>query len=189
MKKSRIHLDYNAPVTLTFFFLSLAALLLGYVTNGWTTSHLFTVYRFSLTDPLGYVRLFGHVLGHAGWNHFFGNMLLFLVVAPPLEERYGSKVLLGSILATALTTGILQCVLFPNSGLLGASGVVFMLILLSSFAGGRNGSVPITLILVAVLYLGQQIYDIVFIRDNVSNLMHIIGGVCGIVIGFGLRKK
>lgn len=189
MKKSRIQLDYNAPVTLTFFFLSLAALVLGYITNGWTTNHLFTVYRCSWADPLGYVRLFGHVLGHAGWDHFFGNMLLFLVVAPPLEERYGSRVLLGSILATALTTGILQCVLFPYNGLLGASGIVFMLILLSSFAGGRNGSVPITLILVALLYLGQQVYDIVFIRDNVANLMHIIGGICGIIIGFGLRKK
>lgn len=157
--------------------------------TGGQPAAFFTVYRFSLADSLGYIRLFGHVLGHAGWNHFFGNMLLLLVVAPPPEERYGSKVLLGSILAIALTTGILQCVLFPNSGLLGASGVVFMLILLSSFAGGRNGSVPITLILVAVLYLGQQVYDIVFIRDNVTNLMHIIGGVCGIVIGFGLRKK
>lgn len=86
MKRS-IRLQYNAPVTLTFFFLSLASLVLGYLTNNWTTSHLFSVYRSSMTDPLFYVRLFGHVLGHGGWNHFINNMLLFLVVAPPLEER------------------------------------------------------------------------------------------------------
>ena len=29
MKRSNIHLQYNAPVTLTFFFLSLASLALG----------------------------------------------------------------------------------------------------------------------------------------------------------------
>ncbi len=69
MKRS-IRLQYNAPVTLTFFFLSLASLVLGCLTNNWTTSHLFSVYRSSMTDPLFYVRLFGHVLGHGGWNHF-----------------------------------------------------------------------------------------------------------------------
>ena len=114
MKRSSIRLQYNAPVTLTFFFLSLVSLVLGYLTNNWTTSHLFSVYRSSMTDPLFYVRLFGHVLGHGGWNHFINNMLLFLVVAPPLEERYGSRTLLSGILMTALVSGILQCVLFPH---------------------------------------------------------------------------
>lgn len=52
MKRSNIHLQYNAPVTLTFFFLSLASLALGHLTNGWTTHHLFSVYRSSLADPL-----------------------------------------------------------------------------------------------------------------------------------------
>ena len=105
MKRSNIRLQYNAPVTLTFFFLSLASLALGRLTNGWTTHHLFSVYRSSLADPLFFVRLFGHVLGHAGWDHFIGNMLLFLVIAPPLEERYGSRTLLSGILMTALVSG------------------------------------------------------------------------------------
>ena len=99
MARKNIRLQYNAPVTLTFFFLSLASLVLGYPTNNWTTTHLFSVYRSSMTDPLFYVRLFGHVLGHGGWDHFINNMLLFLVVAPPLEERYGSRTLLSGILS------------------------------------------------------------------------------------------
>lgn len=60
---------------------------------------------------------------------------------------------------TALVSGILQCVLFPSSAPLDASGIVFMLIMLSSLAGSRNGSIPITLILVGALYLSQQVYD------------------------------
>lgn len=189
MKKYTLKLQYNAPVTLSIFFLSLLALLLDRATAGWTTAHLFSVYRSPLLDPLFYVRLFGHVLGHAGWEHFLNNMLLFLVVGPPLEEKYGSRTLLAGIAMTAVVTGILQCTLFPGSALLGASGVVFMLIMLSSLAGMRSGAIPLTLILVAALYLGQQVYDILFVQDNVANFMHIAGGVCGTAFGFAVRKR
>lgn len=179
-------LQYNSPVILTFFLASLAVLLLDMLTRGWTTVHLFCVYRSSLGDPLFYVRLVGHVLGHGGWDHFLGNMTLLLVVGPPLEEKYGSLPLLAGILLTAVVSGILQCVLFPESALLGASGIVFMLIMLSSLAGMKNGQIPLTLILVAVLYLGQQVYDILFIEDNVANFMHIVGGICGTGFGFAM---
>ena len=75
------------------------------------------------------------------------------------------------------------------SALLGASGIVFMLIMLSSLAGSRNGGIPITLILVGALYLSQQVYDILFVQDNVANFMHIVGGACGTVFGFAVRRK
>ena len=39
------------------------------------------------------------------------------------------------------------------------------------------------MLLVAALYLGQQVHDILFAHDNVANFMHIVGGVCG--TGFG----
>lgn len=189
MKKHRLKLQYNAPVTLSFFFLSLLALLLGQLTHGWTTAHLFSIYRCSPLDPLLYIRLFGHVLGHAGWQHFLNNMLLLLVVGPPLEEKYGSRTFLTGIAITAAVTGLLQCALFPGTALLGASGIVFMLIMLSSLAGMRSGALPLTLLLVAALYLGQQIYDIVFVRDNVANFMHIAGGICGTAFGYAVRRR
>ena len=184
-------MQYNSPVILTFFLLSLGVLFLGQWTNGWTTTHLFCVYRSSLRDPLFYIRLFGHVLGHGSWDHFLNNMLLLLVVGPPMEEKYGSLPLLKGILLTALISGILQCALFPRTALLGASGIVFMLIMLASLSG-FSGGIPVTMLLVAALYLGQQIYDIIFVRDNVANFMHIVGGVCGTVFGYvnaGPRRK
>lgn len=176
-------LHYNAPVILTFFFLSLAALVLGQLTQGWTTRNLFSVYR-SPASPLFFVRLFGHVLGHSGYAHFSGNMVLFLVMGPPMEEKYGSRTLLVGILLTALISGALQCLLFPGSAMLGASGIVFMLILLSSLAGMKAGTIPLTLILVAVIYLGQEIWSALFVQDNVAHFMHLVGGLCG--AGFGL---
>ncbi len=181
--KLSLKLQYNSPVILTFFLLSLGTLLLNDVTSGWTNLHLFCVYRSSLKDPLFYVRLFGHVLGHASWDHFLNNMLLLLVVGPPMEEKYGSIPLLRGIVLTALISAILQCALFPNTGLLGASGIVFMLIMLSSLSG-FSGGIPVTMILVAAMYFGQQIYDIIFVRDNVANFMHLVGGVCGLLFGY-----
>lgn len=69
-------------------------------------------------------------------------MLLFLVIGPPMEEKYGSKVLLTGILLTALISGLLQCIFFPSTALLGASGIVFMLVMLSSLAGMKEGESP-----------------------------------------------
>ena len=90
--------------------------------------------------------------------------------------------------------GRLYAILVPSykggaSALLSASGIVFMLIMLSSLAGSRNGGIPITLILVGALYLSQQVYDILFVQDNVANFMHIVGGACGTVFGFAVRRK
>lgn len=102
---------------------------------------------------------------------------------PAHGGKYGSIPLLKGILFTALVTGVLQCILFPNTGLLGASGIVFMLIMLSSLAG-FSGGIPVTMLLVAALYFGQQVYDIIFVHDNVANFMHIVGGLCGTAFGY-----
>lgn len=187
MKKLRI--QYNSPVVLSFALLSLLALLLGQLTGGWTTRALFCVYRTPLTDPLTYVRMVGHVLGHSGYAHYMGNMTLLLVIGPPLEEKYGSRRLLGCILFTALASGLVQFIFFPGTALLGASGIVFMMIVLSSLAGMREGTIPLTLILVVLIYLGGEIVDAVTVRDNVSQLTHIVGGLCGAGLGFAMKRS
>lgn len=180
---------YNSPVVLTFALVSLISLLLGYLTNGMTTTMLFEVYRAPLSDPLTYLRMFLHVLGHSGYKHYIGNMVLILILGPILEEKYGSRTLLGAIFLTALISGLFQFICFPNSALLGASGIVFMMIMLVSFTGVEQGTIPLTLILVAVIYLGGQISDSIFLKDNVSQITHIIGGICGTVFGFVLTRN
>ena len=187
MKKLVIRL--NSPVVLCFALLSLLALLLGDVTGGAATTRFVCVYRSSLADPLTYLRLFTHVLGHAGYSHYLGNMLLLLLVGPPLEEKYGSRTLLLTIAVTALVTGLVQFIFFPQTALLGASGVVFMMIVLSSFTEMKKGGIPITLILVVVFYLGGELVDGLKNTDNISQLTHIVGGVCGMVFGFTLRSR
>ena len=185
----KLKVSFNSPVILSFAILCFAAMVLNFVTRGTANHAFFSVYRSSLLSPLTYVRLFGHVLGHAGWAHFFGNITLILVVGPLLEEKYGSANLLFVILATALTTGLVHFIFFPGVGLLGASGVVFALILLSSFTSMKEGEIPLTFLLVAVIYIGQQVYEGLFVRDNVSNLTHILGGVVGAGLGFVMNRN
>ncbi len=189
MKHPTIKISYNAPVALTFSLLALIALLLDPITNGWTTVHLFSVYRCSLSDPLAFFRFFGHVLGHSGFSHYIGNIVLILVLGPNLEERFGSWNVLWAILLTAFISGLVQFIFFPGTALLGASGIVFMMILLSSFGGVRNGVIPVTLILVAIFYLGGELWDAIAKQDNVSQLTHIIGGLCGTFLGFALSGR
>lgn len=187
--KLKFNVSFNSPVILGMVILCFAALILGKVTLGWTTNALFSVYRSSLLNPLTYLRFIGHIFGHADWNHFIGNIMIILIVGPLLEEKYGSSNILFVILSTAVVTGLVNFIIFPHAQLLGASGVVFAFILLSSFTSIREGSIPLTFILVAVVYIGQQIYEGLFLVDNVSNLTHIIGGIIGASLGYVMTKN
>ena len=82
LAEKKIKISFNSPVILGFTLFSLVALLLAQVTGGGTNDLFFSVYRAPLTDPLTWVRFFGHVLGHAGWQHFIGNIMLILVIGP-----------------------------------------------------------------------------------------------------------
>ncbi len=188
MRKHTLRLQYNSPVVLTFALLALGVLLLGSYTGGQSTQRLFCVYRSSLTDILTYPRFFLHVLGHTSYAHYLGNMMMILVVGPPLEEKYGSRNLLWCILLTALVAGLVQWLFFPGKALLGASGIVFMMIVMSSLSGMRGGCIPITLILVFALYVGGEVVDGLVLRDDVSQLTHVIGGICGALLGLSMQK-
>ena len=180
--------QYNSPVILTFALVSLLVLWLNDLTGGRSNALLFSVYRSSWKNPLTYLRFFGHVLGHSGWSHYTGNVLMILVVGPMLEEKYGSINLLEMILLTALVSGIMHVALFPGAALLGASGIVYMLILLSSLASMRQNCIPLTLILVAAIYLGGEVVNGLTASDNISQLSHIVGGVCGAIFGMALNN-
>lgn len=185
----KIRLSFNSPVILGFTLACFIVLILDKVTGSASTLALFSVYRSSLASPLTYIRFFGHVLGHASLDHFFGNIMMLLVVGPLLEEKYGSANILFVILATALVTGVINFIFFPHVQLLGASGVVFAFILLASLTSIEEEKIPLTFILVALIYIGQQVYDGLFIRDNVSNLTHILGGIVGSSLGYVMNKN
>lgn len=187
--RRRWHIGLNAPVTLMFAGLCVAATILNQLTGGMANALLFSTYRSSLLDPLMYLRLFTHAIGHVGWDHLVGNMSYVLLLGPLLEEKYGSQDLAFIVLVTAGVTGVLNNLLFPYVALCGASGVVFAFILLSSITSLREGEIPLTFVLVALLFLGQQVIDGVFAHDNISQFGHIVGGTVGAFFGFSLGRE
>ncbi len=186
--RKKLVFSYNAPVTLTFAIISLIVLGVSNLTDGRSTELFFSVYRSPISVPF-FIRLFGHVLGHANLAHYTGNMTLFLLLGPVLEEKYGSKRLLAMLTTVALISGLINVIFFPGIALLGASGEVFMMIVLVSATDMKRGEIPITMILVMVIYLGSEIWNMVTVKDNISQLTHIIGGICGSFFGFTEKKK
>ncbi len=189
MLNRKLRITFNSPVILSFVGICLFAMVLNYITGGVSNQIAFMTYHSSLEAPLTYVRFFTHVLGHMNWEHLIANMSYILLLGPMLEEKYGSKRMIQVIVITALVTGIINYVFFVNIALCGASGVCFAFILLSSFTSFKEGEIPLTFLLVAAFFLGQQIFQGIFIQDNISNMAHILGGIIGSFIGFLLNKK
>jgi len=118
-----------------------------------------------------------------------GNMSYILLLGPLLEEKYKSRTLIEVIAIAALITGLINYIFFPNIALCGASGVVFAFMLLSSFTSFKEGEIPLTFLLVAVFFIGQQIIQGITLDDNVSNMAHIVGGIVGGLCGYVLNRK
>ena len=178
-------IKYNAPVSITFALIALVILAVDQLTAQAVIARLFTAPprgAFQFSNPLMYPRLVLHVFGHAGWSHYIGNMAFVLLLGPTLEEKYGSPSILFMFFLTALITGLLN-VLFLPSGLQGASGIVFMMILLMSFSNIRQGELPVTFILVVQIFLAKEIIN-AFRTNDISEFAHIVGGVLGSLFGF-----
>jgi membrane associated rhomboid family serine protease len=183
-------IQYNAPVILTFALVSLLVLGLSFMVEPVTYQRLFSVFRAPLRDPLTYWRFFSHALGHADYAHYMGNFMIILLVGPLLEERYGSKWLIVMMVVTAFVTGLLHMIL-SDAAKLGASGIVFMLILLGSFTNLQKGRLPLTLILVLGIYIGREVVAALGAGadNNIAYLSHIVGGVCGAGFGFIVNRE
>ncbi len=187
--KNKLKITWNSPVVLTFAAICLLATGLNYITAGKSNEIFFMTYHSSLKSPMTYVRFFSHVFGHADWSHFIGNMSYILLLGPLLEEKYKSQTLIEVIAIAAVVTGLVNYIFFPGVALCGASGVVFAFMLLASFTSFKEGEIPLTFVLVAVFFIGQQIIQGITLDDNVSNMAHIVGGIVGGLCGYVLNRK
>ncbi|MDR1899303.1 MAG: rhomboid family intramembrane serine protease [Treponema sp.] len=180
-----MRIRYNAPTVLTFTFVCVIVLGLSQTLLPSLAKYWFAVPGrglFNLQSPRNWFSVLSHIAGHANWTHLVSNFSFILLIGPILEENYGSLSLLFMILVTALVTGLLHALFFPKV-LMGASGVVFMMILLASFTNFNRGEIPLTFILVLILYLGRELVNS-FAANNISEFAHIVGGFCGSLFGF-----
>lgn len=179
-----INFDYNSPVIITYLLVSIGAWCLSVITKGKTNKLLFTSYRSSMLNPFTYVRLFTHSIGHKDWNHLVSNFLYILLIGPMIEEKYGSVNLLVMLLLTSLVIGLFNTI-FSNYVITGASGNVYMLIVLSSFSNIAEGKIPLTLVLIFLFYITTELKNgLVEGNKKVYHDGHILGALCGLAFGF-----
>ena len=188
MKQKRVKVVLNAPVILAFSALCLLVTLLGLRNAGLLTKY-FATYKAPLVSPWTYFRAFSHVLGHSGWGHIANKICYILLLGPMLEEKYGGRRIVQVILITTLVASIVNFFFFPGQALMGASGVVFAFILMTSFTGFRDGEIPITFLLVAAIYIGQEVINGITGVDNISQMAHILGGAVGAVAGYRWNRR
>ncbi len=184
-----MRITFNAPVSLSLVFGSLGVLALAVLDPEMVTRLFASPSSLAALSLDKVLTLFIHVLGHTTWQHFSGNAFFILLIGPAVEEKYGSRVILLLSLTTALLTSLLSALLF-STGLMGASGIVFMLIILNSITGMREGEIPLSFILVAAFFLGHELVQAVG-NDGTSQFAHILGGCLGGAVGltFNRRKK
>nr|WP_321404661.1 rhomboid family intramembrane serine protease [uncultured Desulfobacter sp.] len=176
---------YNSPVVLTYALLALICLALP--VSKFLGMSLASPSRPAFSNPEFYARLFTYVLAHADWTHFKGNLIMILLLGPLLEEKYGSWLIFEMMVITAAATALISAMVFHTS-LVGASGLVFMMILLSSFSNFRNGEIPLAFMVVAVIYIGSELTQI-FKEDHISHFGHLAGGLFGAGFGFLRGRK
>ncbi len=181
-------IDYNAPVVLSFTLFCLLVQIINHTLLPSLTDTFFTVRGlFSFANPLDYLRVFTHSAGHSGFQHLLGNSFILLLLGPILEEKYGSEKLGFVMIITTVATALVNIILF-DSGVRGASGIVFAFIVLASIVNVKKGTIPLTFILIFCIHVGGEIMNTLK-ADHISQSAHIIGGVVGAVLGFLMVKE
>ncbi|MBN1799447.1 MAG: rhomboid family intramembrane serine protease [Spirochaetales bacterium] len=193
-------LRYNAPVILTYALICTGIMVVWQILGGEggpgidTLGDKFVAGYFSVpSNTMGFnflsldiYKLFSHALGHGNWMHLLSNFTFILLIGPITEEKYGSGRLLFMMIITAGVSGLINVLFFATSSL-GASGIVFMLILLVSITNVRSGEIPLTFIAIVLIYLTGEIINM-FAENNINEAAHLLGGLCGSIFGFTMLK-
>ncbi|KAK7238354.1 protein serine/threonine phosphatase [Aureococcus anophagefferens] len=179
----------DAPVVLGFAFVCCAVFFVNVVAPGTNVFVACPPFRMaSPLNPLTYLRLLTHTVGHTGYDHLKGNMVNLLLVGPASEKEFGSMNLLKIFLYVAVSSAVAHMALGPANGYqLGASGVVFALILLNSLLSAHSGVVPLTFLLTAGLWVSDEVFRFFFARDQVSHVAHLSGAVVGTLAGYAIH--
>jgi len=174
-------ITFDAKVTLVLASLSILGLF--FLQNTENLSSIFVLDGdFQEKDISWYVSTITYIFGHADLEHFIGNFSIILLLGPLVELKFGWQKFTLMIVSTAILTALLHTLLWDN-GLIGASGIAFMLIVVTSLLNTRGKDIPVTFILVVLLFLGQEIYSS-FKNDQISHFAHLFGGAMGAFWGF-----
>ncbi len=175
--------SYNSVVILSYFIICLIVLILNTILKGKVNKFL-SLKKGSLLNPMTYIRLVTSGLCHSNWTHFRNNFIMILLIGPLLEEKYGSIQLLEMLLITTAVSSLIHLFIYDSSAI-GASDNVYMLVVLCSIVNITEGKIPITLILIFLFYIADEIIkQFKGKNDGISHDSHIVGAICGFIFGY-----
>jgi membrane associated rhomboid family serine protease len=182
-------LTVEAPVVISFCFICVMIHLLQQTIWSGLNTFLAVKDTFDITDVMQLPRLFSHVIAHDGsLGHIKGNMVHLLLVGPSAETVFGSTTIMIVILLVAVTSAVAHIIVGGlNSNQLGASGVVFAVILLNSLVAAVAGKIPLGFILTAALWVTDELYKFFFGTDGVSHHAHLTGAIVGTAAAYYIQ--
>jgi len=166
----------KSPVILIYM---LFCLLIVFIDDNFNT---FICDNFSLStiNISNFYTLITHSFAHKNYLHFIANFSFILLIGPYIEQKYGSVNTIIMIFLSSFIIGLMHSI-FITTGVLGSSGVLYMLIVLTSFKYvEEHKHIPIETILIIFFYLYKEFYRINY-NDNISHYAHFIGGITGLI--------
>lgn len=176
-KKNKLKLPfsivYDAPVTLSFVIISLLLFVFDTFILKQKLTGIFLAsptsaggnLPFELKNALSYVRFIFYAFGGSNAIIYLSNLVFFLLLGPSVEEKYGSIVVGIMMAVSTLFAGVLNACFRPVS-LQGATAIVFMMIFLNSFMTFNKKKIPLSFVVVFVLYIILQI-----VEDKVNGVL------------------
>ena len=149
------------------------------------------------SNYFGLHQLITHQFLHAGWLHLIFNMFALATIAPPVEEKVGSKKFLLFYLLCGVGSALLHLSLVTsNNPMVGASGAVYGILLYFMFIRpdeklylffipiGIRAKYLIPVLLTVELYLATN-----SLNDGIGHWAHIGGAITGTTLYLLNRKK
>lgn len=178
-------LKFNAPVTFSIALVATLVMAIDRFLAAGLIGSVFTAPggNFEPTNAMHYVGILTYIFGHESWVHMWNNFLIIILLGPILEEKYDPKSFGIMILAATVVTALFN-ILLRQPPLVGSSALAFMMIMLVSFARSKPGDIPVSFILVFVLYLLSELTKATGGTGGGGSIAHIVGGICGVIFGF-----
>ena len=108
-----MRITYNAPVSLSFALVCTIVLAIDQFTGAALTQSFFSIGgSMNAANPVDYLRLIAHVIGHANWTHLLSNfafiLLLGVLALPFLLQPHASGLLSGRPLLERRMPAVLE---------------------------------------------------------------------------------
>lgn len=193
--KFKINILFDSPVTTTFSVLAVLLFIIdSFIVKGKLSALFLTAptvaegaFAFNAADPLSYLRIIFHVFGSNNCSLLISNLIIISLLGPILEEKYGSVIIGIMMLLSSLLSGVLAgC--FCKTGISGADSIVFMMVLLNSYLSVSKKKIPLSSVIVLVLFIWGQFYAD---KSNglIGLLVNVAGGLCGSLLAFFASPK